>query len=174
MGKPMASNIARAGFELTVCDLREEPCKALAALGARVVASVREVAEKSDIIEIAVVDEPRRKRSLLETWGGSWRASGINCGDSQHDPSWDRAKHCCPLSCQRSRSDRRAYERRSKRRQRSAALRIWPEVKPRFWKNVVRFRHFCQPYISSRRAWHGCHGKDAHSNRGLLEHDRGP
>jgi 3-hydroxyisobutyrate dehydrogenase-like beta-hydroxyacid dehydrogenase len=57
MGKLMAANIARAGFELTVYDLREEPCKELAAFGARVVASAREVAEKSDIIEIAVVDD---------------------------------------------------------------------------------------------------------------------
>ena len=39
MGKRIAAKIAKAGFELTVCDLREEPCKELAALGARVVAS---------------------------------------------------------------------------------------------------------------------------------------
>src|SRR5262245_45521112 len=62
MGKPMAANIVKTGFELTVCDLREEPCKALAALGARVVASSREVAEKSDIIEIAVVDDAQAER----------------------------------------------------------------------------------------------------------------
>lgn len=57
MGKLMAANIAKAGFELTVYDLREEPCKELARLGARVAASPREVAEQSDIIEIAVVDD---------------------------------------------------------------------------------------------------------------------
>jgi 3-hydroxyisobutyrate dehydrogenase-like beta-hydroxyacid dehydrogenase len=62
MGKPMAANVAKAGFELTVCDLREEPCKDLAALGARVVASPREVAEKSDIIEIAVVDDAQAEQ----------------------------------------------------------------------------------------------------------------
>jgi len=62
MGKPMAANIAKAGFELTVCDLRKEPCKELAALGARVAASPREVAEKSDIIEIAVVDDAQAER----------------------------------------------------------------------------------------------------------------
>ena len=48
MGKPMAANIARAGFELTVYDLREERCKELATLGARVVASPRDVAAQSD------------------------------------------------------------------------------------------------------------------------------
>jgi 3-hydroxyisobutyrate dehydrogenase-like beta-hydroxyacid dehydrogenase len=65
----MASNIARAGFELTVCDLREEPCKALAALGARVVASAREVAEKSDIIEIAVVDDAQAEEVVIGEHG---------------------------------------------------------------------------------------------------------
>jgi 3-hydroxyisobutyrate dehydrogenase-like beta-hydroxyacid dehydrogenase len=69
MGKPMASNIARAGFELTVCDLREEPCKALAALDARVVASAREVAEKSDIIEIAVVDDAQAEEVVIGEHG---------------------------------------------------------------------------------------------------------
>ena len=57
MGKAMAANVTKGGFELTVYDLREEPCKALAALGATVAASPREVAKRSDIVEIAVVDD---------------------------------------------------------------------------------------------------------------------
>ncbi|HSE87111.1 MAG TPA: NAD(P)-binding domain-containing protein, partial [Candidatus Binatia bacterium] len=65
MGKPMAANIAKAGFELSVYDLREEPCKTLAALGARVAASPREVAEKSDIIEIAVVDDAQAEQVVI-------------------------------------------------------------------------------------------------------------
>jgi 3-hydroxyisobutyrate dehydrogenase-like beta-hydroxyacid dehydrogenase len=65
MGKPMAANIARAGFELTAYDLREEPCKELAALGATVVASAREVAEKSDIIEIAVIDDAQAEQVVV-------------------------------------------------------------------------------------------------------------
>src|SRR5947199_3980948 len=69
MGKPMAANIAKAGFELTVCDLCEEPCKELAALGARVVASPREVAEKSDLIEIAVVDDAQAERVVTGEHG---------------------------------------------------------------------------------------------------------
>ncbi|HEY7556771.1 MAG TPA: NAD(P)-binding domain-containing protein, partial [Candidatus Binatia bacterium] len=69
MGKPMAANIARAGFELTVCDLREEPCKELASLGATVVPSAREVAEKSDIIEIAVVDDAQAERVVTGEHG---------------------------------------------------------------------------------------------------------
>ena len=69
MGKPMAANIAKAGFELTVYDLREERCKELAALGARVVASAREVAAKSDMVEIAVVDDDQAERVVLGDQG---------------------------------------------------------------------------------------------------------
>lgn len=69
MGKPMAANIAKASFELTVYDLREERCKELAALGARVVASAREVAEKSDIVEIAVVDDDQAERVIIGDQG---------------------------------------------------------------------------------------------------------
>jgi len=69
MGKPMAANIAKAGFELTVYDLREEPCKGLAALGAKVAASPREVAEKSDIIEIAVVDDAQAEQVVAGEHG---------------------------------------------------------------------------------------------------------
>lgn len=69
MGKPMAANIARAGFELTVYDLREERCKELAALGAAVVASPREVAAKSEIIEIAVVDDDQAERVVIAESG---------------------------------------------------------------------------------------------------------
>ena len=69
MGKAMAANIAKGGFELTVYDLREEPCKALAALGATVAASPREVAERSDIIEIAVVDDDQAERVVIGEHG---------------------------------------------------------------------------------------------------------
>jgi 2-hydroxy-3-oxopropionate reductase len=62
MGKPMAVNIAKAGLDLTVYDLREEPCKDLALLGAKVAPSAREVAERSDIIEIVVVDDEQTER----------------------------------------------------------------------------------------------------------------
>ncbi len=62
MGKPMAANIARAGFELTVCDLRKEPCKELAAFGAGVASSPQEVAAQSDIIEIAVIDDAQAEQ----------------------------------------------------------------------------------------------------------------
>ena len=50
IGKPMAINIAKSGFDLTVTDLREQPLKELARYGAQVVANPREVSEASDIV----------------------------------------------------------------------------------------------------------------------------
>src|SRR5262245_23882555 len=58
MGQPFAANIVQAGFELTVYDLRPEPVAELVALGARTVKTAREVAEESDIVDIAVPHEP--------------------------------------------------------------------------------------------------------------------
>ena len=50
IGKPMAINIARSGFELTVTDIREQPLKDLEQYGAKTVSTPREVAELSDIV----------------------------------------------------------------------------------------------------------------------------
>ncbi|MGH7872937.1 MAG: NAD(P)-dependent oxidoreductase [Candidatus Binatia bacterium] len=57
MGKPMAVNILRAGFPLTVYDSRREPVGELAALGARAAGSPKEVADASDIVAVTVVDD---------------------------------------------------------------------------------------------------------------------
>jgi 3-hydroxyisobutyrate dehydrogenase-like beta-hydroxyacid dehydrogenase len=64
MGEPIAVNVAKAGFDLTVYDLREEPCRELASLGAKVASSAREVAELSDIVEIMVVDDEQTERVI--------------------------------------------------------------------------------------------------------------
>ena len=56
-GKPMAANLAKAGFDLIVYDLRREPVEELIAIGAKAANSPREVAAGSDVIEIAVVDD---------------------------------------------------------------------------------------------------------------------
>ena len=50
MGGPMARNIARAGFPITVFDLKKELASALMKEGARVAASLSEVTETSEII----------------------------------------------------------------------------------------------------------------------------
>lgn len=57
MGKPMAMNVAKAGFDLFVHDIREEPLKELARLGATIAHSPSEVAGHTEIIAVAVVDD---------------------------------------------------------------------------------------------------------------------
>ncbi|MDO8432161.1 MAG: NAD(P)-dependent oxidoreductase [Candidatus Binatus sp.] len=64
-GKPMAINLAKAGFELTVHDVRREPVEELAAMGARVAESPREVGALSDVIEVVVVDDAQVERVVL-------------------------------------------------------------------------------------------------------------
>ena len=58
MGQPFAANIVQAGFDLIVHDVRPEPVAELVALGARAAHAAREVAEQSDIVDIAVPHEP--------------------------------------------------------------------------------------------------------------------
>ena len=50
MGQPMASNLCRKGFALTVFDLREGPVRAVAALGARPASSAAAVAAAADVV----------------------------------------------------------------------------------------------------------------------------
>lgn len=50
MGKPMAKNLLKAGYNLNVCDVREEPREELARSGATVAALPKEVAEASEVI----------------------------------------------------------------------------------------------------------------------------
>ena len=56
-GKPIAVNLAKAGFDLMVRDLRVEPVNELAALGARIAPSARDAGAHGDIVEIIVVDD---------------------------------------------------------------------------------------------------------------------
>jgi 3-hydroxyisobutyrate dehydrogenase-like beta-hydroxyacid dehydrogenase len=73
IGKPMAINIAKAGFDLMVYDLREEPCQELAALGAKVARSAHEVGAHGEIIELVVVDDAQVEAATLAE-GGVLRA----------------------------------------------------------------------------------------------------
>lgn len=50
MGRPMSSNLLKAGYELSVFDINKDSVAALAAAGALGAASPKEVAEHSDII----------------------------------------------------------------------------------------------------------------------------
>ena len=65
MGKPMARNLVKAGFPLTIYDLVEEPVKELVALGAAVAKSPRELGEKSEVIILMVPDVPDIEAALF-------------------------------------------------------------------------------------------------------------
>ena len=58
MGTPMARNALRAGFSVTVTNRTADRAKPLAEAGATVVASPREVAERTDIVVTMVTNTP--------------------------------------------------------------------------------------------------------------------
>jgi 3-hydroxyisobutyrate dehydrogenase-like beta-hydroxyacid dehydrogenase len=65
MGRAMASNVARAGFDLVVFDVRSEAYAPLEALGAKGASSPREVAESVDVVLVNVVNEAQVRSVLL-------------------------------------------------------------------------------------------------------------
>lgn len=50
MGKPMAKNLLKAGYDLTVFDIKEEPVQEVVALGAKAASSPAEIGETCEII----------------------------------------------------------------------------------------------------------------------------
>lgn len=58
MGKPMAKNIIKNGFSLTVFDIKPEPVQELVALGAKAAATPAELAAKCDIIITMLPNSP--------------------------------------------------------------------------------------------------------------------
>jgi 3-hydroxyisobutyrate dehydrogenase-like beta-hydroxyacid dehydrogenase len=69
MGKIMARNELAAGFPLTVFDLRSEPMRELEQLGASIASSSQEVARRSEIVCISVVDDVQVKEVMLGSEG---------------------------------------------------------------------------------------------------------
>jgi len=69
IGKPMAINVAKAGFDLMVSDLRQEPLQELAGLGAKVARSAQEIGSHGEIIELVVVDDAQVESVLLGEGG---------------------------------------------------------------------------------------------------------
>ncbi|HZT07409.1 MAG TPA: NAD(P)-dependent oxidoreductase [Chloroflexota bacterium] len=57
MGRPFATNIVQAGFDLFVHDVRPDPVAELVKLGAHAASSAREVAQRAEIVHVAVHDE---------------------------------------------------------------------------------------------------------------------
>jgi 2-hydroxy-3-oxopropionate reductase len=65
MGSPMSRNLAKAGYELIVFDVRPEATKAAAEAGATAAATAREAAEQSDVVLISVPGPQEDEDALL-------------------------------------------------------------------------------------------------------------
>jgi len=65
MGKPMARNLRKAGYELVVHDLNEEAVAELVAQGAQAGASPRDVADRSDVVLTMLPNSPHVKAVML-------------------------------------------------------------------------------------------------------------
>ncbi|MEO5966363.1 MAG: NAD(P)-dependent oxidoreductase [Candidatus Limnocylindrales bacterium] len=73
MGSPMAMNIARAGFELVVFDVRGEAVEPLVAIGARVAESAPGLAAEVDII-VTMLPGPPQVEAVMLGAGGAFQA----------------------------------------------------------------------------------------------------
>jgi 3-hydroxyisobutyrate dehydrogenase-like beta-hydroxyacid dehydrogenase len=69
MGRSIAINQVRAGFSVTVYDKRQEPLDDLAAIGARIARSPREVAAASDVIGLSLRDDDQLEAVVLGAGG---------------------------------------------------------------------------------------------------------
>ena len=65
MGKPMASNLVKKGYSVTVFDIRKEPMEDLKEIGAKAGASSKDVAEKSDVIITMLLSSPHVEAAVL-------------------------------------------------------------------------------------------------------------
>lgn len=77
MGKPMAANLIKAGYNLYVYNRSNGPVTELAALGAAACQSAQEVAEKSEIVILMLPDTPDVEKVLF---GANGVSSGIKAG----------------------------------------------------------------------------------------------
>lgn len=66
MGKPMAKKLLKAGFHVTVFDVRKEPLRELQGLGASIAGSARELAQASSTFFSMVLDDPQTEAIM---WG---------------------------------------------------------------------------------------------------------
>jgi 2-hydroxy-3-oxopropionate reductase len=69
MGGPMAANLLKAGYELTVYDIVDEKMQALVSQGATAAASCAEVAEKTGVVVSIVPDSPDVEAVVLGDGG---------------------------------------------------------------------------------------------------------
>src|SRR4030066_427169 len=65
IGNPMAKNLIKAGFSVTVYDVRPEAYQDLAELGATIVTSPKDVAEQADVILLSLMHTETIEAVLL-------------------------------------------------------------------------------------------------------------
>jgi 3-hydroxyisobutyrate dehydrogenase len=93
MGSRMATNLLRAGHELTVWNLRPEPMKTLVASGARPATTPREAAEGNEFVVTMVTNDDASRQVWLGAADGALQgmrpgAIAIDC--STLTPAWVR------------------------------------------------------------------------------------
>ena len=69
MGKPMAKNLLKAGYELNICDINEAAVREVEQAGGAVCKTSKEVAQSSDIIFTMLPNSPHVKTVILEKDG---------------------------------------------------------------------------------------------------------
>jgi 2-hydroxy-3-oxopropionate reductase len=69
MGKPMAMNLLKAGYNLTVYDIRPEPVKEVVAAGAQEGRCSEDVAKKSEVVITMLPNSPEVKEAVLGQHG---------------------------------------------------------------------------------------------------------
>jgi 3-hydroxyisobutyrate dehydrogenase-like beta-hydroxyacid dehydrogenase len=84
MGSAMATNLLKAGFEVTVWNRSPDKCLPLVDLGATVAASPRAVAESSDVV-IAMMSTPAAVQSVRD--GAEGIIAGLSSGNGYVDMS---------------------------------------------------------------------------------------
>lgn len=84
MGRPMAKNIAKAGYELTVFDFNQEAIDDLVKSGAKAAKSGKEVAESADVVITMLPNSPNVEAALFAENG---IAAGLSEGKAVIDMS---------------------------------------------------------------------------------------
>lgn len=84
MGRPMAANLLKAGFAVTVWNRTASRSEPLVALGAQSAASAREAAAASDVL-ITIVSDPPALEQVL--WGDQGALEGLRRGSVLVDSS---------------------------------------------------------------------------------------
>jgi len=84
MGKPMAANLLKAGFPLTVWNRTRERARGLAESGAKVAGTPREAAAAAEVLLTMVSDPPALEQVL---WGAGGALEGLRRGSTCIDSS---------------------------------------------------------------------------------------